>query len=110
MASTVDLTRLSCGAWGRAEGLAGQARTVLRRAGIEDSCATPVVCTVHARAALHRADVPAARRELIGVQRLRYLLTYALPHFAVQVRIELARVHLALADIAGGQNADGGGG
>jgi LuxR family maltose regulon positive regulatory protein len=29
------------------------------------------------------------------------LLTYALPYLAVQVRIELARVHLALADIAG---------
>jgi LuxR family maltose regulon positive regulatory protein len=29
------------------------------------------------------------------------LLTYALPHFAVQARIELARVHLALADQAG---------
>jgi LuxR family maltose regulon positive regulatory protein len=29
------------------------------------------------------------------------LLTYALPHFAVQARIELARVHLALADLAG---------
>jgi LuxR family transcriptional regulator, maltose regulon positive regulatory protein len=29
------------------------------------------------------------------------LLTYALPHIAVQARIELARVGLALADIAG---------
>jgi LuxR family maltose regulon positive regulatory protein len=66
-----------------------------------------LVCTVHARAAFHRADVPAARRELIGAQRLRYLLTYALPHFAVQVRIELARVHLALADIAGARTLMG---
>jgi LuxR family maltose regulon positive regulatory protein len=29
------------------------------------------------------------------------LLTYALPHFAVQARIGLAHVHLALADLAG---------
>jgi LuxR family transcriptional regulator, maltose regulon positive regulatory protein len=29
------------------------------------------------------------------------LLTYALPHFAVQARLELARVHLALADQVG---------
>jgi LuxR family maltose regulon positive regulatory protein len=29
------------------------------------------------------------------------LLTYALPYLAVQTRIELARVHLALADLAG---------
>jgi len=34
-------------------------------------------------------------------QRLRHLTTYALPPLAVQVRIELIRVHLALADIAG---------
>jgi LuxR family maltose regulon positive regulatory protein len=51
--------------------------------------------------ALHRADVPAARQQLTSAQRLRPLLTYALPHLAVQARIELARVHLGLADIAG---------
>jgi LuxR family maltose regulon positive regulatory protein len=50
---------------------------------------------------MHRADAPAARRELASAQRLRHLLTYALPHFAVQARIELAHVHLALADLAG---------
>jgi LuxR family maltose regulon positive regulatory protein len=41
------------------------------------------------------------RRELATAQRLRHLLTYALPHVAVQARIELIRVHLALADLAG---------
>ena len=81
--------------------LPDQARTVLRRAGIEESYATPLVCAVQARAAMHRGDVPAARRELVSAQRLRPLLTYALPYFAVQARIELARVHLALADLAG---------
>jgi LuxR family maltose regulon positive regulatory protein len=29
------------------------------------------------------------------------LLTYAIPHMAVQARIELIRVHIALADLAG---------
>jgi LuxR family maltose regulon positive regulatory protein len=89
------------GQWGRAEVLAERARTVLRRAGIEASFATPLVCAVRARAAMHRGDVAAARRDLIGAQHLRSLLTYALPHLAVQARIELARVHLALADLAG---------
>jgi LuxR family maltose regulon positive regulatory protein len=73
----------------------------MRRAGIEESYATPLVCAVRARVAVHRADVPAARRELLSAQHLRPLLTYAIPHFAVQARIELARVHLALADQAG---------
>ena len=35
-----------------------------------------------------------------SAQRLRHLLTYAVPHLAVQARIELIRVHLALADMA----------
>jgi LuxR family maltose regulon positive regulatory protein len=87
--------------WGRAEALAERARTVLRGAGIEESYATPLVSAVHARAAMHRGDVPAARQELVRAQRLRHLLTYALPYFAVQARIELIRVHLALADPAG---------
>jgi LuxR family maltose regulon positive regulatory protein len=51
--------------------------------------------------ALHRGDVTAVRRELVDAQRLRALLTYAIPHLAVQARIELTRVHLALADLAG---------
>ena len=54
-----------------------------------------------ARSALHRGDLLAVRRELVSAQRLRPLLTYAVPHVAVQVRIELTRVHLALADVAG---------
>jgi LuxR family transcriptional regulator, maltose regulon positive regulatory protein len=87
--------------WGRADVFADQAAAVLRRAGIEESYATPLACAVQARTAMHRGDVPAARQQLVGAQRLRHLLTYALPYFAVQVRIELIRVHLALADLAG---------
>jgi len=33
--------------------------------------------------------------------RLRPLMTYAYPHWAIQLRIALIRVHLALADVAG---------
>jgi LuxR family maltose regulon positive regulatory protein len=87
--------------WGRAEALAGHARTVLRQGRIEEGYATPLVCAVHARTALHRGDLPAARQELSDAQRSRPVLTYALPHLAVQARIELARVYLALADLAG---------
>ncbi len=80
---------------------------MLREAGIEDIYVTPLVCAVQARVALHRGDVPAVRRELVSAQRLRHLLTYAVPHVAVQVRIELTRVHLALADLAGARTLMG---
>ena len=96
-----SLVAMARGEWGRAQVLAGRARTVLRQAGIEEYYATPLVCAVHARTALHRGDVSTARQELVSAQRLRPLLTCALPHFAVQARIELARVHLALSDPAG---------
>lgn len=89
--------------WSQAEALAGEARTVFRRAGIQKSYAIPLICAVQARAALHRGDVPAARQELIGAQRLRHLLTYAMPRIATQTRIELARVYLALGDLAGAE-------
>jgi len=96
-----SLAAMARNQWDRAEVLAGRARTVLRWAGIEDSYATPLICALRARTAMHRGDVPAARRELLSAQHPRPLLTYALPYLAVQARLELARVHLALADPAG---------
>jgi LuxR family maltose regulon positive regulatory protein len=95
------LVAMARGDWGTAQVLAGRARTVVRRAGIEECYATPLVCAVHARTALHGGDVSAARQELVSARRLRPLLTSALAYLAVQARIELARVHLALSDPAG---------
>jgi LuxR family transcriptional regulator, maltose regulon positive regulatory protein len=95
------LVAMARGEWDRAEALAGQARHALQQAGAEDSYAAPLVCAVRARVAIHRGDAPAARQELVKAQQPRPLLTYALPHLAVQARIELAHVHLALADLAG---------
>jgi LuxR family transcriptional regulator, maltose regulon positive regulatory protein len=94
------LVAITRGEWDRAEALSGQARTALRRARREESYATPLVCAAQARVALHRADLPAVRQHLVTAQRLRPELTYALPHFALQARIELARVYLAVADLA----------
>jgi LuxR family transcriptional regulator, maltose regulon positive regulatory protein len=87
--------------WAQAGDFASRAQAHLRQAGIEDSYATPLVSAVQARVALHRGDVSAARRELISALRLRPLMTYAHPHWAVQLRISLIRVHLALHDVAG---------
>ena len=92
-----SLLAMARGEWTRAEALAGQARNALRRIGME----TLVDCAVHARAAMHQGDVAAVRQQLVSAQRLRPVVTYAIPHIAVQARVELTRVHLALADIAG---------
>jgi LuxR family maltose regulon positive regulatory protein len=87
--------------WERAETFAVQAREVMRAAGVEESFATPLVCAVRARVHLHRGAAEAARQELVSAQRLRPLLTYAVPYLAVQARIELAHAHLTLGDPAG---------
>jgi LuxR family maltose regulon positive regulatory protein len=96
-----SMLAMARGEWTQAKALAGQARTALRQAGIEESYVTPLVCAAHARVALHQGDVPAARQEVVRAQRVRPLLSSATPHVAVQARIELTRVHLALADVAG---------
>jgi LuxR family transcriptional regulator, maltose regulon positive regulatory protein len=41
------------------------------------------------------------RQQLVRALRLRPLLTYAFPHLAVQARLELTRIHLAVADLSG---------
>jgi LuxR family maltose regulon positive regulatory protein len=89
------------GEWDRAEVLADEADAALRRARREESYAAPLVSAAQARAALHRGDLAAMRQHLVNAQRLRPLLTYALPYFALQARIEPARVYIALADLAG---------
>jgi LuxR family transcriptional regulator, maltose regulon positive regulatory protein len=82
--------------WSLAEVLADQASTVLRQAGIERL----LPCAVQSRVAMHRGDAAAAQQQLVNAQRLRAEATYAEPHLAVQARIELIRVHLALADLS----------
>ena len=95
------LVAIAHGEWDRAEVLAGQARTVVHQAGIEESHVTPLVYAVQARTVIHRGEAASARQALVSAQRGRPLLTYAIPHMAVQARIELIRVHIALADLAG---------
>jgi LuxR family maltose regulon positive regulatory protein len=51
--------------------------------------------------AVHRGDVPGAQEQLGRATRLRPLLTYALPYFAVQTLLELGRSCLALDDPTG---------
>ena len=96
-----SLLAMTRGEWDQAEALASQARAALRRGRMAYSYVAPLVHAAQARAAMHRGDTAAAGQELTAAQRMRTSLTYALPYLAVQARIELARVHLALGDLAG---------
>jgi LuxR family transcriptional regulator, maltose regulon positive regulatory protein len=96
-----SLVAMARGQWDQAGALASRAAAHLSQAGVEGSYAAALTSAVQARAAVHRGDVPAASRELTNALRLRPLMTYAHPHWAVQLRIALIRVHLALNDLTG---------
>jgi LuxR family maltose regulon positive regulatory protein len=87
--------------WLNAETLAQQALGVMRAGHLDNYAMSPFVYAVVARTALHRGEVPGAQRHLAHATRLRPLLTYAMPHRAVQTLLELARAHLTLSDAAG---------
>ena len=95
-----SLLAISRGAWETAERHLSQARSLARDANLEDYPPVTILHAAAARIALHQYDRPRAIAELTRAQRLRPGLTYALPYLAVQARIELARCHLALADLA----------
>ena len=84
------------GGWRQAEALAEQAGAGARGASLERHPGGALLLAVTARLAIHRGDVPRARDDLARAERLRPQLTWALPHLAVQVRLELARDYLAL--------------
>ncbi len=52
-----------------------------------------------ARLSVHRGDLNEARRQLARGMRARPSATYLLPYHAVRLRLRLAKVHLAIADV-----------
>jgi LuxR family maltose regulon positive regulatory protein len=87
--------------WNQAAALAEQASEVVRAGRLDGYVASALVHAVAAQTDLHRGDVPRAQQQLMRAARLRPLLTYALPYFAVQTLLELGRAYLTLDDAAG---------
>jgi LuxR family transcriptional regulator, maltose regulon positive regulatory protein len=87
--------------WIEAESHVERARSVVREAHLDDYVSSVLVYAAAARVAVHQGDARRAHEDLARAQRLRPQLTYALPVFAVQARLELVRAYLALTDVAG---------
>jgi LuxR family transcriptional regulator, maltose regulon positive regulatory protein len=94
------LLAIGQGAWEQAGRYLSEARSVAREAHLEEYPPVAIMHVAAVRMALHHADLAEVAAELTCAQRLRPQLTYALPHLALQVRIELARCYLALQDAA----------
>ena len=89
------------GAWDDAEILTERALSVVRRGRADSHITSAVVFAVAARVALHRRDVGAARRLLAEAQRLRPLLSHAMPWFAVETLLEMVEVSVGLGEQSG---------
>jgi LuxR family transcriptional regulator, maltose regulon positive regulatory protein len=81
--------------------LAERAYMVVVDAALGDYPPALLVFAILARTRLARGDVAGAKRLLAKGQVLRPYLTYIFPTYAVQARLELARCHIALTDVAG---------
>jgi LuxR family transcriptional regulator, maltose regulon positive regulatory protein len=95
-----SILAMARGEWPRAEALAELAYAGAHDHWLERYPSSALLHAVAARLAIRRGDVAGARDHLARADRLRSLLTWALPHLAVQVRLELARDYLALTDAA----------
>jgi LuxR family maltose regulon positive regulatory protein len=89
------------GAWVQAEELVERALQMIRRSRMEEYPTSAFVWALAARVALHRGGAERPQEFLARAQRLRPRLTYAVPYFSIQTRLELARAYLALADAGG---------
>jgi LuxR family transcriptional regulator, maltose regulon positive regulatory protein len=88
------------GDWRQAELLAERARSIARSAWLEEYVTSVLLYAVGARMAIQRGDVAGAQEDLARAQRLRPQITFALPFYAVQARLELASAYAALTDAA----------
>jgi LuxR family transcriptional regulator, maltose regulon positive regulatory protein len=84
-----------------AERFAREARRVVHDAGLDEYVTSAITYAAMGKVALHRHDVARAQDEFARADRLRPLLTWFMPHLAVQVRLELVRDRLAHADPVG---------
>ena len=84
--------------WVHAGELAERALTLIRRSRLDAYPVSAFAFAVAARVAHQRGDSSRAHDMLTRAQSLRPGLTYALPHLAVQARLELARAYMSVAD------------
>jgi LuxR family maltose regulon positive regulatory protein len=97
------LLSLGRGDWRTTEALVERALSVTRRAHIESHISSALVFALGARVALHRREPTRASAHLGEAQRLRPLLSHAIPCLAVEALLEMAEAAIGLGDPTGGR-------
>jgi len=88
------------GGWQEAADRIAVALATINENRIHDYVTSLLAFSGTARLALHRGDPKEAHRQLTRAMRARPSATYVLPFVAVRLRLQLARVYLALAEPA----------
>jgi LuxR family maltose regulon positive regulatory protein len=92
------LLALGRGDWSDADTFVERALSVAHRGRTDSHITRVLVFALAARLALHRQDMILARTQLGEAQRLRPLLSHAIPWYAVGSLLEMAEVSIGLGD------------
>ena len=88
------------GEWPEAAGQLERALATIDEHRMHDYVTCLLAFAGAARLCVHRGDLTEARRQLTRAMRARSSATYVFPFVAVRLRLQLARVYLAIADPA----------
>jgi LuxR family maltose regulon positive regulatory protein len=95
----VALLAMDRGQWQEAAGRLKRPLAMIDTYGLHDYMTCLLTFAAAARLAVHHGDPGQAHRQLARAMRARPSATYAMPFVAVRLRLQLAKVYLALADL-----------
>jgi LuxR family maltose regulon positive regulatory protein len=102
--SEMALLAMDRGDWQEAATYLDMSLTTMAENRLQDSLASVLVYPGAARLALYRGDLTGTQRELTRAMRARPFATHVMPFLAVRLRIELAKLSVALADCSGARH------
>jgi LuxR family maltose regulon positive regulatory protein len=88
------------GEWQEAAGRLERALAKIDEKRMDDYPSALLAFAGAARLSIHHSDPREARRQLVRAMRARPSANYMWPYHAVRLRLQLAKVHLALAEVA----------
>jgi LuxR family maltose regulon positive regulatory protein len=98
--SELALLAMDRGRWQEAAARLERALAIIDEHRLHDYVYCLLAFAAAARLAVHRGDMTQARHQLAQAMRSRPSATYLLPYHAVRLRLQLAKVWLAIAEVA----------
>jgi LuxR family maltose regulon positive regulatory protein len=98
--SMLGLLAMDRGDWQQAAGHVNRALATINDQRLQDYPISLLAFAGAARLAVHHGDLSEAHRQLTQAMRARPAATYILPYVAVRLRLQLAKVHRAIGDLA----------